>query len=797
MDFNIFKKDKYDILLNELSDEPMAPVPIITMLPYLFLANDNTVGLSNGSIMQSVRVMGLDSLTSSDEKLERIQEIFANIIRGTADGFEIYVHKISKVILDEDYPRALKSNDFASAVDSVWKSHLVASDLRDKNITISIVKRASIAQHISKLGILDEESRLQAREDNIDELDKVVGQLISGLSDLEPKILSAKKGELFGFLSSIFSGKECPVFPSKGLSIIGDVIVSDRVTFYKDHFTLTEGPNGKMFGATRMLKEYPESSWVTVFDELPMGSDYVITQSFTGVSDQTAETSIKNRMHIIQQNSLGSATAYADMQNALDQVSSHLNSWGNHQLTITLYDRDLKVLKKRLADLDGVATYAEGAKLIEDRANKKANFFSQFPGNASKRVRPALINDQNFADLASLHRSSSGKPRDVLPWKEPLLALPTIDGSLFNFSFHSKGKQVGEPTAAHSIIFGKTGGGKSLFASMLMAAAKRVNARIFVLDYRNGLEMQVRALGGNYSSVEVGTKTGLNPLWTETDEAGIVWLSDWVQRVILNVQDDKELTSEQKKSITDICRTLAKAEDPRLRNWDEFAAQFTRVGDNNDLRDRVEEWTKGQKYGWVFGETLEDTFSLDGDVIGFDLTTVLDSQSVRERMGVLSYIFRRIERKIEDKRPSILFVDEAWKAVNNAYFGEILEGYLATARRKNLAVILMTQNPKQITSSAVGDGIFAHIPTQIHLQNEGVQPSDFEALRLTEKEIALVMQPNIDRRMLIKDDIGTTLINGDFSALGNLLHVLGGGAGGEEIVGTDYRDKLNFWKKAL
>ncbi|NRA88475.1 MAG: hypothetical protein HRU28_14040, partial [Rhizobiales bacterium] len=527
MVFNFLNKKKSNSIINALSDEPNTPVPIIAMLPYLFLQNDTTVGLSNDAIMQSIRVEGLDSLTGKEASLESIRNILSKVIRGAGDNFEFYIHKISKVIFDEDFPAPLQTNDFASAVDGAWKTHLDSCDLRDKNITISIIKRASIVQRISKFGGLNENNRAENKIENIEELSKIVGQLISGLSAINPKILSAKKGELLGFLASIFSGKEYPVFPSKGLVLVGDAIVSDRITFQKDHFTLSEGPLGERFGATRILKEYPESTWVTLFDELPIGTDYVITQSFTGVSDQTAASTILKRMKIVDNNNVGNVSAYAEMQIALDEASSHLKSWGHHQLTITLFDKDLKKLRKRLAVLDGIATHV-GAKFVEDRANKKANFFSQFPGNSNKRVRASLINDENFADMASLHRSSSGKPREVLPWKEPILALPTVDGSLFNFSFHAKGKQEGEPSAAHTVIFGRTGGGKTALVAMLMAAAKRVNARVFVLDYRKGLEMQVAALGGKYSTVEVGKKTGLNPLSTETEEEGILWLSDWV-----------------------------------------------------------------------------------------------------------------------------------------------------------------------------------------------------------------------------------------------------------------------------
>ena len=86
------------------------------------------------------------------------------------------------------------------------------------------------------------------------------------------------------------------------------------------------------------------------------------------------------------------------------------------------------------------------------------------------------------------------------------------------------------------------------------------------------------------------------------------------------------------------------------------------------MHQRLLEWTSDGRYGWIFGQSLEDTFSLEGDVVGFDLTGILDSESEKERMAVLSYLFRRVEREIEDRRPTIIIIDEAWKALDNAYF---------------------------------------------------------------------------------------------------------------------------------
>ena len=36
----------------------------------------------------------------------------------------------------------------------------------------------------------------------------------------------------------------------------------------------------------------------------------------------------------------------------------------------------------------------------------------------------------------------------------------------------------------------------------------------------------------------------------------------------------------------------------------------------------MQEWTADGRYGWIFGANAEDSFSIDGDVAGFDLTGV-------------------------------------------------------------------------------------------------------------------------------------------------------------------------------
>ena len=264
---------------------------------------------------------------------------------------------------------------------------------------------------------------------------------------------------------------------------------------------------------------------------------------------------------------------------------------------------------------------------------------------------------------------------------------------------------------------GRPGSGKSVLSAFLLTQARRAGARIFVFDYRLGMEMAVRANGGRYAALKAGQTTGLNPLWTEVDDRGTAWLSDWLSTLLY--RSDKPLTPNQTNRIQEVVRQNANAANPALRNWRDFASLFVSTDDGGDLHQRLLEWTEDGRYGWIFGQSLEDTFSLEGDVVGFDLTGILDSESEKERMAVLSYLFRRVEREIEDRRPTIIVIDEAWKALDNAYFAERLSNWLVTARKQNTVAVMMTQYASQLERTRTGKTIICLLYTSPSPRDRG------------------------------------------------------------------------------
>lgn len=760
------------------------------MLPYVSLADDNTVRTRGNELFQCVRLGGVNSYTTDDAHLDKLTALFARIIAQLGPEFSYYVHKVSKSIIPDLYP--VQGDSFAAAVDSAWRAKLQDAGLRDKTLTLTIIHRPPPR---NLLGYLHRDAPKRFKEETqkrLRRLKEAVGVFTSGLAEMSPRILSAVSGELIGFLGSLNTGREQPLYPANRFGFLAYNVANTRVTFLEDHFELSDGVAGHRFGKCYTIGEYSEATTCTMFDMLNLPVDMIVTHSFTPINSNLMAGRIKRQKRQMQASQDAALSLLEALDIAHDDLEAKRQSFGEHHMVVTVFCDSLDELQTVGAEIVNAAA-AEGVKMIGERIAARTHYFSQHPGNQPKRVRASAVTNRNFTDFAALHRTQLGKGKHQLPWGQEITLFPTPEQSAYRFSYHERGSPEKEPTSGHALILGRPGSGKSVLSAFLMTQARRIGARIFVFDYRLGMEMAVRANDGRYASIKAGQATGLNPLWTEIDERGTAWLSDWLTSLLY--RPDKLLTPIQTNRIQEVVRQNATATNPLLRNWKDFASLFVSTDDNGDLHQRLLEWTQDGRYGWIFGQSLEDTFSLEGELVGFDLTGVLDSESEKERMAVLSYLFRRIEREIEDRRPTIIVIDEAWKALDNAYFAERLSNWLVTARKQNTVAVMMTQYASQLERTRTGKTIVEAVPTQILLPNIRAHASDYAMLNLFEKELDVLLNTGSDSRLaLIRDDTGSIVVDADLSALGPYLTILGGMEKGEALVGADYRSRSDFWR---
>ena len=762
------------------------------LLPYVSLVGDHTVRTRANELFQCLRLGGVNSTTTDDAYLDKLRALFARIVAQLGPEFSYYVHKVSRGITPELVP--VQGDGFAALVDLLWQSNLRSSGLRDKTLTLTVIHRPPEGSFRAFLNRSDPERLAQETTKRLRRLGEAMGVFTSGLADLEPYLLSAASGELIGFLGALNTGQELPLYPAGEYGFLAWNVANTRVTFRDDHFELSEGVVGHRCGKSFTIGEYSEQTRCTMFDMLNLPVDMIVTHSFTPINSNLMAGRIKRQKRQMQASQDAALSLLEALDIAHDDLEAKRQSFGEHHMVVTVFCDGLDELQALGAEIVNAAA-AEGVKLISERVAAKSHYFSQHPGNQPKRVRASAVTNRNFADFAAFHRTQLGKGKDALPWGMEITMFPTPEQSAYRFSFHERGSPEKEPTSGHTLILGRPGSGKSVLAGFLMTQARRAAARIFVFDYRRGMEMAVRANGGRYAAITAGAATGLNPLWTETDARGTAWLSDWLAALLH--RPDKPLTPIQTNRIQEVVRQNAGAADPALRNWRDFASLFVSTDDGGDLHQRLLEWTEDGRYGWIFGQGLEDTFSLEGDVVGFDLTGILDSESEKERMAVLSYLFRRVEREIEDRRPTIIVIDEAWKALDNAYFAERLSNWLVTARKQNTVAVMMTQYASQLERTRTGKTIIEAVPTQILLPNIRAQASDYAMLHLNDKELDVLLNTGSHSRLaLVRDDTGSVVVDTDLSALGPNLTILGGMEKGEALVGADYRDRPDFWSLA-
>ena len=135
-------------------------------LPYVKLIDDHTILTRGGEYMQCIRVSGTNSFTAPDATLDKTRAIIAAVIAQSGAGFSFYVHKVSACVPVELKP--MEAGGFAEALDARWQTHLGQAGLRDRTLTITVVKRPTVLERLpllrkARAGQGSDQSRRQMR----------------------------------------------------------------------------------------------------------------------------------------------------------------------------------------------------------------------------------------------------------------------------------------------------------------------------------------------------------------------------------------------------------------------------------------------------------------------------------------------------------------------------------------------------------------------------------------------------------------------------------------------------------
>jgi type IV secretion system protein VirB4 len=438
--------------------------------------------------------------------------------------------------------------------------------------------------------------------------------------------------------------------------------------------------------------------------------------------------------------------------------------FGYHHMSICVFESSVSRLNRAVSDVQSELSRMSVVP-VRESLNMEPAFWAQLPGNFSYIARRGLISSANFAGLFSGHNFPSGETQG-LHWKKPIAIVETANQTAYNFSFHVN-------DSGNFTIVGPTGSGKTAAMAFLMAQSMRIRPRprCIYFDKDRGADIFIRALGGHYEVLEPGTPTGFAPLQIDDTPANRAFANTLLS-YLLNPTEGA-LSASEKIVIADAVGLLF--EFPRERRSLKMLTEVLRgrlQPGENDLARRLEPWLDPANKGWLFNNPV-DRLDFSSQVIGFDMTSVLDDPETRT--AALMYLFHRIEGVL-DGTPTMIFLDEGWKLLDDAVFPAFLRDLLKTIRKKNGIVGFGTQSAADIVESSISSAIIEQTTSNIFLPNAKASAAVYrDHFLLSAKEFDFIKTaPPESRAMLVKRANDSVVVKLDLSSMPDLMKVLSG-----------------------
>ena len=750
-------------------------------LPYARLIDESTMLLRDGSVMTAIQVPGLLFETEDTASLNAHAGTREVMLRSTLDArFVLYHHVIRRrvdVELDADFDDPL-----AAHIDARWKERLGSGALYINDQFITLIRRpalgkAGLAERIGKFFNRKRDAEFEYDPKDVRSLKAAATGLIASLQAYGAVQLGEYRhggdgvdpdqghlnSELLELLSALYNGEMRPVRRPGEDTDIGHMLPYRRTSFGLDAME-QRGPAEPDFSSILSLKDYPDATSPGLLDGLlRLPYEMIVTESYAPAERQTARERMDLAIRRLRSADEEAQAERNDMMRARDELGNGAVGFGDHHLSVLVRETDLSRLDDATAAC-AAALADTGAIAVREDTNLEPAFWAQFPGNEGYIVRRSMISSANMASFGSLHGFALGQASGN-HWGDAVTLLETTSATPFFFNFHNG-------DLGNFSVIGPSGSGKTVVMNFLAAQAQKFNPRTVLFDKDRGGELFIRGIGGRYDRIAAGEPTGFNPLALPDTPANRAFLRDWLN-VLLQAEGPEEAT------------TIASAVDAayandsslrRLRNFKELLSG-TRRPQPGDLADRLSAWIgsdhgEGGEHGWLF-DNAEDRLDLESRVLGFDMTALLENPKLRT--PTMLYLFHRIDERL-DGHPTMILIDEGWKALDDEVFSARIRDWLKTLRKRNALVGFATQSARDALDSRISTALVEQTATMVFMPNSRARPEDYcEGFGLTEHELAIIRSlPAHSRCFLVRQPDASVVVRLDLGNAPEVLTVLSG-----------------------
>ena len=741
-------------------------------LPYLAQIDDHTVLTREGHLLHVIALTGLPFETIGRAELESRLAVRDGMFQAIGSArFALYHQVVRREVVARIEGEF--GDDFSADLDENWNALLASRRLYVNDLYLTLIVRplsgrAGLAERVLGMftGAPGPASDDRAADRRL--LVQASEQLMAALDAYRPRLLSAYEAsaglasEQLAFFGELFNAAKNPALLPLG--DLGHAVARRTIAFGIDALEL--GPcDGRPaeFAAILSVKDYPAATTAGMLDDiyrlpLPM----VVTQSFAFVDRGIAQ----QRMDLVIRRMRAADDAAVSLRSELvaakDNVAAGRAAFGEHHLTIMVRAESLEALDEAAGEIQAALSEA-GFAVVREELGLEAAFWAQFPGNFGYIARKALVSTANFAGFASAHNFPVGRAEGN-HWGDAVTLFETTAAGPYFFNFHRG--DLGNFT-----VIGPSGSGKTVVLAFLLAQARRFNPRIVFFDKDRGAEIFLRAIGGSYDALRPGVPTGMNPLALPDTPINRRFLGDWLARLAQG--EGPVLDVEELSWITEAV-AAAMSGRPELRRLRHVAELFRGRGraSAGDLSARLAPWHSDGEFAWLF-DNAEDRLDVDAATLGFDMTAILDQPALRA--PTMLYLFHRVEERL-DGQPTIIVVDEGWKALDDEVFVSRIRDWEKTIRKRGGIVGFATQSASDALESRIASAIIEQAGTQIFMANASAQAADYiGGFGLTEDEFDIIREmPETAHAFLIKHGTDSVVVRLNLASQPELLTVLSG-----------------------
>jgi type IV secretion system protein VirB4 len=776
-------------------------------IPYTAHVASTVVRTMFGDYLQVLRLGGASFESNDDEELnnwhQRLNVLWRNVgSPNVALWTQVIRRRAGISPSSEEAAHSQSDPPFADALHTKYRSRLAKETLMTNEVYLAVVYRptSGMATRLASK-VLARAQRDRSQLDVADALDaceKLAQTLTASLARYEPDLLGTYRSgqvwysSLLEYLGLLINGEwqRLPL-PSGPLN---RALATSRLFFGTEAIEYRL-PTSSRVGAMLGIKEYPTPSVVGMYNRLlsaPFG--FVLTQSFSFLTKAAGQALLQRQFNRMANAGDFAVSQASELKDALDALTSNEFVMGDHHFSLQVLadvtelgvdaagGGRLRALNDHIALARSLLADTGMLVAREDLALEAA-FWAQLPGNFPVRPRRAPITSRNFAAMAPFHNYPTGRATGN-HWGDALSLFVTSARSPYYFSLHAS-----DPTdpdggsrkdTGHTLICGPTGSGKTVFIGFLIAMLDRQGATQVIFDKDCGLEILVRALGGEYLPLKNGVATGFNPLQLPITPANVEFLKAWLRNLSAGTLQPRHAGGARETADLDQALRGTLALEPEARRLSRLV-EFLDPTDPEGLHARLARWCEVCRgdYAWVFDNSRDTVVSrLAGrSVIGFDVTEFLDHSLTRPPITL--YLFHLV-RQLLDGRRLVCWMDEFWRLLADSAFESFAKDGPKTWRKLNAVMCLATQSPSDVLDSPISRTLIEQTPTKVFFPNADADFQEYtQGFGLTEREYKLIkeqLEPG-SRMFLVKQAHHSVVCQLDLKGFDAELAVISGRAG--------------------